>query len=189
MNVKIGVSARHIHLTKEDLDTLFGENYELNKFRHLTQNDDACEETLKIKTEKGEIDNVRVLYPSRSYTQIEISKTDSYALGINPPVRNSGDVMDSAPITLVGPKGELYKPYGCIIAARHLHLNPSEAEKLGLKENDIVKLKITGEKGGLLYNVHVKIKDIYQMEVHIDLDDANAQLIRNGDEGELIINE
>jgi putative phosphotransacetylase len=191
MKIKIGVSARHIHLTKEDVEALFGIGYKLTKYKQLSQpNEYSCEETVTIKTNKGEIHNVRLLGPEREYTQIEISKTDAYLLGINPPVRNSGDIEGSESITLISDKNELYKPYGCIIATRHIHLNPADASKYNLSEGKEVSVRLLNEeKGGIIDHVYIKMDEVSELELHIDLDDANAHLVKNGDEGELIINE
>lgn len=190
MKVKIGVSARHVHLCREDLDFLFGNNYELNLLKDLYQAGEyACKETLTIKTEKGSYNNVRILGPVREYTQIEISKTDAYILGLNPPVRNSGDISESAAITLVNGDKEIFKKEGCIIATRHLHVSNDEALQYGLTDGEVVSFILNGEKGGTINNVHIKTDAHFRLELHIDLDDANAHLAKTGDEGELIINE
>lgn len=190
MKVKIGVSARHIHVSREDLDTLFGIGYELTPMKDLLQkNEYAAMETVTLKTAKGHIDNVRILGPVRNYTQIEISKTDAYTLGLNPPIRDSGDLENSEAITIVHNGIELYKPHGCIIATRHLHLSPDDAVNYGLNSNQIVRVKLDTEKGGILDNVHIKVKDSYVFNFHIDVDDANAHLVKTDDEGEIIINE
>lgn len=187
MKVSIGVSNRHVHLTKEHLYLLFGEGYELEKKNDLTQPGQyASTALLTIKTEKSEINNVRVLGPVRSYTQVEISKTDAYKLGLNPPVRNSGELNGSSPITLVGPKGSVNLNEGCIIAARHIHLMPSQLKLYGLEGKDVVNVKLNGEKGGIITNVYLKTSDEAYFELHLDTDDANAHLIKNGDIGEII---
>ena len=187
MKVNIGVSARHVHVTKEDVKILFGEGYELTKKVDLSQPGQyACNEQVIIKGEKGSIERVRILGPERSKTQVEVSKTDSFALGIKPPVRNSGDLEGAASVTIIGPKGEITKN-AAIIASRHLHINSSDAEKLGIINKEFVTLKIGGEKPGILENVYVRISDSFVYEVHLDTDDANAFLIKNGDEAELII--
>jgi propanediol utilization protein len=187
MKVRIGISARHVHLTKEDFEILFGKETELTKKEELYRPGEfAANETLSIKGEKGQIDNVRIIGPFRTYTQIEISKTDSYLLGVNPPVRNSGDIIGSAPITLIGPKGELYKEYGCIIAARHIHVKKEEISKYDLNRDRLVSVRLYGEKGGIIDNVHVRLENDTNFVLHLDVDDANAHLIRAGDEGEII---
>lgn len=185
MKVKIGVSARHVHLTKEDFEYLFGMS-ELTKYRDLTQKGEfAANEKVTIKTNKGEFNNVRILGPFRSYTQVEISKTDAYVLGINPPIRSSGDLSNSETITICNGDKMITKEC-CIIANRHLHVNNSDLIKYNLKDKECVKIKIGGIKGAVLDNVYIKSSDNYVLECHLDLDDANANLINNGDEGEIV---
>ena len=187
MKVKVGVSARHVHVTKEDVKVLFGEGYELTKKIDLSQPGQyACNEQVIIEGPKGTIERVRILGPERSKTQVEVSKTDSFSLGIKPPVRNSGDLEDAENIKIIGPKGTIEKP-AAIIASRHLHINPTDAEKLGIINKDFVTIKVDGEKPGILENVYVRISEDFVYEVHLDTDDANAFLIKNGDEVELII--
>ncbi len=187
MNISIGVSNRHVHLKKEHLNILFGEGYELEKKNDLTQPEQYASTALvTIKTDKSEINNVRVLGPIRDYTQVEISKTDAYKLGLNPPVRNSGDLDGSAPITIVGPKGVIDINEGCIIAARHIHILPSQLKVYGLEGKEKVNVKLGGEKGGIITNVYLKPSEKAFFELHLDTDDANAHLIKNGDIGEII---
>lgn len=182
MKIKVGVSNRHIHLKQEDLDILFG--HSLSKRNDLKQpNQFASNETLTIKTDKSEINNVRVLGPVRSYTQIEISKTDAYKLGINPPVRNSGDLVNSEIVTLIGPNGSI-KTNGCIIANRHIHITKKDKLKFNLP--DKVLVKIEGEKKGVI-EVEVKESDEAYLELHLDTDDANAFLLNNDDEVDILI--
>ncbi len=186
MEVKIGVSARHVHLTEEDFEYLYGEGCNITKSKDLSQTGEfACNELVNLITEKSRIDNVRILGPFRSYTQAEISKTDSYALGLNPPVRESGDLRDAEIITIEHNGKSITKPC-CIIADRHIHINSSELQKYNLRDEDVVKLKLKGIKGGILDNVQIKVSDTYVFEAHIDLDDANAHLIKSGDMGEII---
>jgi len=187
MKVSIGVSNRHVHLTKQHLEILFGKGYELEKKCDLTQPKQfASNSFVTIKTEKSEIDRVRVLGPIRDYTQVEISKTDAYKLGLNPPVRNSGELEESAPITIVGPNGSVDIKEGCIIAARHIHILPSQMKAYGLEGKEMVNVKLNGEKGGIITNVYLKVSDEAFFELHIDTDDANAHLIKNGDIGEIL---
>jgi len=187
MKVSIGVSNRHVHLKEEHLKILFGEDFKLEKKNDLTQPGQyATTSVVTIKTEKSVIENVRVLGPLRSYTQVEISKTDSYKLGLNPPVRDSGDLKGSSPITLVGPKGTVELEEGCIIPTRHIHILPSQVDMYELEGKDIVSVRIFGEKGGIITNVHLKVSDESFFELHLDTDDANAHLIKNGDIGEII---
>lgn len=186
MKVKVAVSARHIHLTKEDVDILFGKDYELHKRNDLSQlGQFASEEKVTIKTDKGEL-SLRVLGPVRTYTQAEISKTDSFKLGINPPVRNSGDVKGSKVVTIIGPSGIIENKECCIIADRHIHMNNEDSIKYGLKNGDIVSVKTEGVKGSILNNVHIRVADNFVLEMHIDTDDANANLISGGELLEVI---
>jgi putative phosphotransacetylase len=187
MKISIGVSNRHVHLKQEHLKILFGEFYELSKERDLIQPGEyASKEYVILKTSKDEIVKVRVLGPIREYTQVEISKTDAYKLGLNPPVRNSGDLVGSSPITIVGPMGYVDLNEGCIIATRHIHITPKLEKELGLDGIKTISVKVNGEKGATLNNVHIKVNDNYAYELHIDTDDANANLIKSGDTAEII---
>ena len=185
MKVKIGVSARHVHLTKEDFKKLFGYD-ELTWLKDLTQpNEFASKETVSIITEKGRINNVRILGPFRDYTQVEISKTDAYSLKINPPIRKSGDLVSSEIVTMEHDGNTITKEC-CIIATRHIHINTKDLKRYNLEIGEVVKLRLDGIKGGILNNVFIKASDNYTLEAHIDLDDANAHFINDKDEGEII---
>lgn len=182
MKVSIGVSNRHIHLTDSDLKVLFGENFELTKVKDLNQPKQFVSDSfVTLKTDKSVINNVRVVGPTRSYTQVEISKTDAVRLGLNPPVRESGDIKDSSPITLVGPAGILKLNEGCIIADRHIHITPKQKELYGLSNYDKVNVVLPGIKGGMITNVSLKVSEESYFELHLDTDDANAHLVKNGD--------
>lgn len=186
MKVNVGISNRHIHLTKEDLYILFGNNYELNMKASLKQpNQYACIEMVTICTNKDKIENVRILGPVRGYTQVELSKTDAYKLGINPPVRDSGDIENSEIVTIIGPCGRITKPC-CIIARRHIHITKEEKEKYNLP--DIVSVKVDGIRGGIMDEVYIKVSDEAFFEMHIDTDEANAYFLKNNDEVEIIKN-
>lgn len=187
IDVKIGVSNRHVHLKEKDFKILFGENACLEKNNDLTQPGEfASTSKVTIKTLKDEISNVRVLGPFRSYTQIEISKTDAFKLGLNPPIRESGDILGSEGIKLIGPKGSIDLNEGCIIATRHIHLTNSDIKKYNLEGVKYVDVLVDGLKGGILKNVSLKVSDNYVFEMHIDTDDANAHLIKQGDIGQII---
>lgn len=187
MKVNIGVSNRHVHLSKEVLEILFGDNFDLSVKNNLTQPGEfASNSVVAIKTDKDIINNVRVLGPVRDYTQVEISKTDAYKLGINPPVRESGDLDGSEAVTLIGSCGSVNLDKGCIIATRHIHISESKIQELGLQGISKVDVKIFGIKGGIISNVSLKVSDNYCFEMHIDTDDANAHLIKSGDFGEII---
>lgn len=185
MKVNIGVSNRHVHLTYDDYKTLFGKE-KFDKVKKLVQTGEyATSLKVSIKTSKSTINNVRVLGPFRSYTQVEISKTDSYQLGINPPIRNSGDIEDSAEICIIGPNGILQKKC-CIIATRHIHINPETREKLGLLDKKYVNVRLGNEKKSILENVYIKETPNGVFEMHIDTDDANANFVKTGDVGEIL---
>lgn len=186
MKVSIGVSNRHVHLTEDHLKILFGESFKLEKRNDLNQPKQYASTSLvTIKTDKDKIENVRVLGPVRNYTQVEISRTDAIKLGINPPVRDSGDLSDSEEITIIGPRGEV-KVKCCIIANRHIHILPNQLELYNLKDKQIVSVKLNGEKGGIIDNVHIKCSEEAYFELHLDTDDANAHLVKNGDIGDII---
>ncbi len=186
MNVKIGVSARHMHITKEDLEYFYGEGFKLVPERGLSQTGEfASTSKLIVKGPKGEL-KVRILGPVRKYTQIEISKTDAVSIGINPPIRNSGDLEGSHPVVLSDGVKELYKDKGCIISTRHIHINYEDLDKYRLSLDEKVKVKVGGEKPAIMENVHIKASKDFVFEMHIDTDDANANLINNGDIGEII---
>lgn len=180
MDLNIGVSNRHVHLTKEDYVILFG-NDDIKKEKDLVQTGEfASSSKVSIATKKSIINNVRVLGPFRSYTQVEISKTDSYTLGVNPPIRNSGDIKNSEEITIIGPVGKVTKRC-CIIAARHIHINPVDRKKLGLNNKETVSVRIGNEKASVLENVFIKESENGVFELHVDTDDANATLVKSGD--------
>ncbi len=181
MEIKIGVSNKHVHLSKEDLDILFGHDLVMKKALNQV-GEFASEQVVTIKTEKSEIKNVRVLGPLRSYSQVEIAKTDAYKLGVNPPVRESGDVLGGAVVTIVGPNGEVTKDC-CIIATRHIHITEEKLNELGLDAKKLYSVKLGGFKGGILHNVSIKVAPTAYFELHIDSDDANAHLVSQDDIG------
>ncbi len=187
MEINVGISNRHVHLKKETLDLLFGKDFELEIQKELSQKGQfASKQTVSIKGPKGQIDNVRILGPVRSYNQVEVSKTDSFKLGVKPPVRNSGDLEGSEKITIIGPNSTIELDEGCIIATRHIHITFDELEKLGLKNNRTVSIKIDGEKGSTLDNVYLKASEGATLELHLDTDDANACLLSQGDKVKVI---
>ena len=181
-DVPVGVSNRHIHLTKEDMETLFGAGYELTPLKDLSQPGQyACKETLTlIGPSLRPIENVRVLGPLRKNSQVEISMTDSYVLKVKPPVRESGNIKGSAGITIVGPKGVVTLAEGCIIANRHIHMSPAEASAFGLKDCDTVTVDVNGKRRTRWYDVQVRVHKDFRLEMHVDTDDANAAGIGNG---------
>ena len=187
MDVVLGVSNRHVHLCERDFKILFGDEANLEVVKELVQPGEFASNCfVTIKTEKSEIQKVRVLGPLRSYTQVEVSKTDAFKLGINPPVRDSGDLAGSEGVTLIGPNGSIDLKEGCIIATRHIHMTPDDVVRLGLDGVKTVSVKLNGEKGGILNNVHLKVSPNYKLEFHIDTDDANAHMAKTGDIAEII---
>lgn len=182
-DVPIGVSNRHVHLTREHLDILFGKDYELTKAKDLSQPGQfAANETVTIiGPSLRPIEKVRVLGPLRKASQVEISMTDSYVLKVKPPVRESGNIAGSSPITLVGPKGVVTLSEGCIIANRHIHMSPKDAERYGIKDGDTVNVSVLGKgKRTLWYDVQIRVNKDFVLEMHVDTDDANAAGIGNG---------
>lgn len=185
MKVKVGISNHHVHLCEDDYRILFGEK-ELEKKADLNQPGEfASVLTVSIKGEKGQIDNVRVLGPLRNYTQVEVSKTDCYKLGVNPPVCASGDLENASSITIIGPKGEITRN-ACIIANRHIHVDKDIIATNGLDDMKIVSVRVLGDKGGILENVYLKETNKAYFEIHLDTDDANAFLLKQNDEVEII---
>ena len=182
MKVPVGISARHVHLTKDDFIKIYGVN-ELTKLKDINQPGlFACNETVSIKGSKNQIDNVRILGPFRDYSQVEISKTDSYTLGVNVKMRKSGDLVNTDFIEVIGPMGSVNVPV--IMANRHIHISKSEASSLGVNDDDKAFVKINTEKRGVI-EVYYKVSDEAYKELHLDLDDANAFLLNQGDEVEI----
>lgn len=175
--IKIEVSGRHLHLSRKDLDNLFGHGYKLTVARHLSQPGEfAAKEIVSIKTEGGQIDNVRVLGPIRSKTQVEISMTDARKLKINPPIRISGDIEGSASATLIGPNGMVELKEGVIIAQRHLHANPDQAKEIGVRDGQSISIKTSGQRSITMHNIIVRVGDNYDLAIHIDTDEGNASM-------------
>ena len=180
--VPVGVSARHVHLTQEHVEVLFGKGYQLTKKKDLMGGQFASNEQVTIVGLKlRAIENVRILGPVRKQTQVEISATDARTLGIKAPIRESRNVAGSAPIALVGPKGALYLKEGCIIAMRHIHMSPKDAEAAGLKNGDVVSVKADNERGTIFNHVVIRVNPSFTLEMHIDTDEANAADIKQGD--------
>lgn len=179
--VPIGVSARHIHLTQEHVETLFGEGYQLTKKKELMGGQYASNELVTIVGLKlRAIENVRILGPVRSKSQVEISATDAIRLGVNAPIRESGNTAGSAPIAVVGPKGVLYLNEGCIIAKRHIHMSPKDAMAAGVRDGEVVSVRADNERGTVFNHVQIRVDDSFTLEMHIDTDEANAAKIATG---------
>ena len=182
IKVPVGVSNRHVHLTTDDLETLFGTGYQLTVKKDLSQPGQfAAEETVDLIGPKRSIPKVRILGPVRPQTQVEISLTDSFTLGVTAPVRDSGNLKDTPGIIIEGPKGRIEIKEGVIVAQRHLHLHDSEAEELGLKDQDYVQAKAEGIRGLTFDQVLVRVGPKYKKDLHLDIDEANAAGLKNGD--------
>ncbi len=181
-DIPVGISNRHIHLSKEHVEVLFGTGYELTPFKDLSQPGQyACKEQLTIVGPSlRPIEKVRVLGPVRSASQVEISRTDSYVLKVAPPVRESGKISGSAPITIIGPKGVVTLKEGCIIANRHIHMSPEDGERFGVKDNEYVDIDAFGERKTRFFDVQVRVHKDFRLEMHLDTDDANAAGLKNG---------
>lgn len=180
--VPVGVSARHVHLTREHVNILFGEGYELTKKKELMGGQFASNEQVTIVGLKlRAIENVRILGPVRKASQVEISSTDAMKLGIKAPIRESGNIAGSAPIALVGPKGAVYLKEGCIIAKRHIHMSPADALAAGVSDGDVVSVRGENERGTIFNNVQIRVDDSFTLEMHIDTDEANAACLATKD--------
>ncbi|CAG9608749.1 phosphate propanoyltransferase [Pseudoneobacillus rhizosphaerae] len=187
LEVPIAVSNRHIHLSKEHVERLFGRNYQLNKWKDLSQPGQfASKETVTLIGPKGKLEKVRVLGPARGDTQIEISLFDGYTLGITPPIRDSGDIDGTPSVNIQGPRGQLKVDQGLICAARHIHMNPDDATRFQVTNGQRVQVKVTGQRGVIFENVLIRVSPKYKLEMHIDVDEANAAQIKNGQWGVLI---
>ncbi|MEF3304916.1 phosphate propanoyltransferase [Paenibacillus sp. GYB003] len=185
--VPVGVSARHIHLTKEHIAALFGENYELKPLKPLSQPGQyAAEETVAIVGPKGRFDKVRILGPARSASQIEISKTDSFQLGVAPPVRESGKIDGTPGMIVQGPAGRITLERGVIIAARHIHFHTDEAAAWGIADKQPLRVKVEGERSVVFENVIARVSDHYALDMHMDTDEANAAGVSTGDKAYIL---
>ena len=185
--VTIGVSQRHVHLSRKDLDILFGEGFELTKKKTLMGREFASDQFVTlVGPSLKSIEKVRVLGPVRKDTQVEISKTDTFILKVSPPVRPSGKIEGSERLVLVGPCGTVYLNEGVIIANRHIHLDPQYAAANNISDNEYVDVVVEGIKPTRFYDVQVRVRDDFRCEMHIDTDDANSTLLRNGDRVKII---
>ncbi|WP_173915403.1 phosphate propanoyltransferase [Halobacillus sp. Marseille-Q1614] len=186
--IPIGVSARHCHLNQPSLDILFGKGYELTKKKSLSQPGQfACEETVMIAGPRGSISNVRILGPLRSATQVEISQTDAFKIGAKPPIRQSGHIKSSSPVTIIGPKASLHLDEGLIIAQAHIHMAPKDAEHFNVQNGEVVEVAVeSGPRPIKFSKTVIRVSEKYQLEMHIDTDEANAGSVKTGQSGKLI---
>lgn len=173
--VPVEVSARHVHLTQEAVECLYGEGHHLTKKRDLSQPGEfLSEERVKIVTAKGEFSNVAVLGPTRSAVQVELSLTDSKSLGIKAPVNLSGDLSGAANVLLIGPKGIYRADQSAIVAKTHIHMTPRDAESFGVKDGQKVRVQLQSDRPATLDDVIIRVKDSFSLAMHIDFDEANA---------------
>ncbi|EPY2278868.1 phosphate propanoyltransferase [Clostridium sporogenes] len=178
--IPVGISNRHIHLSQKDLDSLFGENYQLTKIKDLSQPGQyACKEVVTICGPKGAIEKIRILGPVRSKTQVEVLAGDCIKLGAVSHVKLSGDLNRTSPITIVGPKGSVQLEEGLIVAQRHIHITPEDAQNLGVHDGEIVSIKFEDLRGGIYNNVAVRANDASSLECHLDIEEANAMGINS----------
>lgn len=179
--IEVEASGRHVHLSEKDIEKLFGANYKLTKIKDLSQPGQfACKERVTIKGPKGSIKNVVVLGPARAETQVEVSLTDSLALGVKPPIKMSGELLDTPGITIESDKGEVNLDRGLIAAKRHIHVSKEDAKKFEVKDNDLVKVKVFGERPLIFDDVVIRVSEDYTTFMHIDYDEANACGFKSG---------
>jgi len=187
VHIPVGVSARHIHLSPIHAERLFGDKYQFTVIKPLSQPGQyAVEETVAIVGPKGRFDKVRILGPVRGRTQVEISRTDAFSIGVNPPVRESGDIYATPGLTIVGPKGEVKLEQGVIVAARHIHFHTSDAIAFGVTDKQMLTVRLNGERPLVMEQVIARVSDTYALAMHIDTDEANAAGVRTGDTAVII---
>lgn len=187
--VTVGLSNKHVHLSKEHINILFGEGHELTPIKDLSQPGQfACDEKVDLVGPKRTIKGVRILGPARKETQVEISLSDGFTLGLKEvPVRDSGKTEGTPGVKLVGPNGEVELEKGVIAASRHIHMHTSDAEKYGLKDKDVVSVKVGGPRGLIFENVLIRVNEEYALDMHLDVEEGNAAGLVNGDAVEVII--
>ncbi len=186
-SVPIGISNRHIHLNRADMDILFGAGSELTPVKDLQPGQYAAAEIVTVQGPKGELKRVRVLGPLRNESQLEISISDGFVLGVHPPVRESGKLEGTPGIKVIGPKGEVEMKRGVIAALRHIHLDLVTAERMGVHDGQIAQVEIDGSRGAVLNNVLLRVSEKFAPEMHIDVEEANALGVKNGDRAYIIL--
>jgi putative phosphotransacetylase len=186
--LSVGISGRHLHLTREVLDQLFGRGYELAKLRDLSQPGEfAANETVTIVGPRGRaIEGVRIIGPTRKYTQVELSRSDGIRLGIELPIRKTGDLAGTPGLTIVGPHGTVVLREGAMRANRHIHMTTADGAHFGLTDGQIVKVRVGGPASLTFDNVVVRVSDRYALDFHINTDDANAAGLKTGDLVEIV---
>jgi propanediol utilization protein len=187
LRIPISSSVRHIHLSQKHVEALYGPGHTLTPKADLSQPGQyACEEVLTLAGPKGQVPKVRVLGPVRDETQVEISRTDEFTLGIDAPIRPSGQIKGTPGLRLLGPKGEVNLEHGVIQAQRHIHMSPADAERFGVKDKDWVMVRVGGERGIVFDDVLVRVNKDYRLDMHLDTDEANAADLHPGSMGLLI---
>ncbi|MFH1808349.1 MAG: phosphate propanoyltransferase [Pseudomonadota bacterium] len=186
--IPISVSVRHVHLSQAHVEALFGTGRQLTRRSDLSQPGQfACEEVVAIQGPKSRIDKVRVLGPARPETQVEISRTDEFALGIDAPIRASGKTENTPGLTLIGPAGKVELEHGVIQAQRHIHMHPEDAIRFGVKDKQWVMVRVSGERGIIFDDVLVRVNSSYRLDMHLDADEGNAANILPDAWGSLIL--
>lgn len=186
-SISVGVSNKHAHLTRDQIDVLFGEGYQLTFLRNIQQPDEfVSNETISVEGPKGTLYGIRVMGPEREKAQIELTLTSAISIGIDPVVRISMDVENTPPIKLIGPNAVYDLKEGVITAMRHLHMTPEEAEELHLTESQHVMIESEGIRGLVFKNVMVRIDPMFSLEFHIDTDEANSAGLKTGDQVYLV---
>lgn len=187
LNIPLGISNRHVHLSQAHVELLFGSGYQLTKLKDLLQPGQyACKETVLIGGPRGVIEKVRVLGPARKETQVEILSGDCYKLGVNAPIRQSGDIEATPGVTIIGSKGTVVLEKGAFIAQRHIHMSPQDAAFHNVVNNQIVRLKFAGERGGIFDNTVIRVDENFKLECHLDTEEANAMGLTSKSEVSII---
>jgi len=185
--VPVGISARHIHLSRAHIDSLFGAGYELQVLKDLTQPGQyAAQETVAVVGPKGSFDKVRILGPARKASQLEVALTDALKLGITPPVRESGQIDGTPGIKVIGPQGEVEMEQGVIVAARHIHFHTADAERWGIQDKQVLRVRTYGARPLTFDDVIARVSDSFALDMHIDTDEGNASGVKTGDLVEII---
>lgn len=186
--INVGISSKHVYLTQEHIEILFGAGHSLKRKKDLSQPGQfASEETVTLIGPKGEIKGVRVLGPVRKASEVQLALTDTFKIGVKPPVRDSGKIEETPGIDLEGPQGRVHLDQGVIVAARHIHMTPHDAKKYSLRDGDHVRVAITGSRGGVLDQVLVRVNPDYALDLHLDTDEGNAFSLANGQQVDVLL--
>ncbi len=187
LTVPVGISNRHIHLKEQDIETLFGRGYQLNKIKDLSQKGQyAAKEVVTICGPKSVIEKVRVLGPARKETQVEVSVGDCLKLGVKPEIRMSGDIRESSGITLIGPKGTVILSEGAIVSQRHIHMDEEDAKRFNVSNGEVVAIEVDGPRGGQYENTCIRVDKTFTLECHLDIEEANAMGINSSSKIKII---